>query len=68
MQAFLAEYEGVLEEEEETESKTLEQWTTSLTIEGHSYENEQFLTQLGKIDGLKTISVLDDQVVTHILT
>lgn len=70
-QAMLAEYEGVPEEGEPTDSQTPEQWTTSLTVSSHPYEDqnpEQFHTALGEINGLKTVSFLEDQTVTHVMT
>ena len=40
----------------------------SLDIEGASYNNETYLIELGEVNGLKTISVLNNQSTTHILT
>jgi hypothetical protein len=72
LQSFLTEYEGT-PDRQETGGSVHEQWTASLDVSESSYEDlnlghSQFLTELGQVDGLKTVSLLQDQTVAHILT
>jgi hypothetical protein len=72
LQSFLTEYEGT-PDGQETGDLVLEQWTTSLSVSESLYEDpilehSHFLTELGQVDGMKTVSLLQDQTVAHIIT
>jgi hypothetical protein len=62
LQSFLTEYKGT-PDRQETGGSVREQWTASLDVSESSYEDlnlghSQFLTELGQVDGLKTVSLL----------
>ena len=72
LQSFLTDYEGT-PDDQETGDQAPGQWTVSLDVAGSSdedpnLEHSHFLTELGQVDGLKTVSVLQDQTVAHIVT
>ena len=72
LQSFLTDYEGT-PDDQEIGDQTPEQWTVSLDVAGSSdedpnLEHSHFLTELGQVDGLKTVSLLQDQTVEHIIT
>jgi hypothetical protein len=72
LQSFLAEYEGT-PDRQEIGDQTPEQWTVSLNVSESLYrdpnlEHSHFLTESGQVDGLKTVSLLQDQTVAHIIT
>ena len=41
---------------------------TSLEIKQESYDNETFYTTIGEINGIKTVSILNDQAVMYAIT
>jgi hypothetical protein len=61
-QHFLQEFEGTSDDAED------HQWTMSLDIEDSLYETDNYLTELGEINRLKTVSVLNDQSFVHATT
>jgi len=61
-QHFLQGFEGTPDDIED------HQWMMSLDIEDSLYETDNYLTELGEVDGPKTVSILNDQLFVYAVT
>ncbi|KAI9034762.1 uncharacterized protein KD926_005695 [Aspergillus affinis] len=59
-------FEGAEEELDDNERNELDQTLAVITIEND--EHEGFLTEIGQVNGIRTISILNDQSVYHFFT
>jgi hypothetical protein len=59
---FLQEFEGTSDDLED------DQWIMSLDIKDALYDNDVYITELGEINGPKTVSVLNDRSYEHAIT
>ncbi len=64
--SFLAQYEGIEGIDNTTEPNS-DQFL-SMSIEDTWYDNEHFTTELGEVDGIQTVSILNDQSAYHVFT
>jgi len=68
-QSFLVQYEG----EEDLESKANETEQLFIDMEIEDYDNpadypNQYITELGEVDGIQTVTILNNQSIFHFIT
>ena len=68
-QSFLVQYEGA--EDLESEANETEQLLMDMEIEDYDNSDDypdQYLTELGEVDGIQTVAILNDQSTFHSIT